>query len=98
MYASIVTASVQPGKMDEFLTTWMESVKPMVEDFPGFKNIYVLTDAETNKGITIALYETKADAERTQTSGDFREAVEKLSSTLILGSIVREGYEVSIQV
>ena len=28
MYASIVTASVQPGKMDEFLTTWLESVKP----------------------------------------------------------------------
>lgn len=41
MYASIVTGSVQPGKMNEFLTTWLESVKPMVEEFPGFKNIYV---------------------------------------------------------
>lgn len=61
-------------------------------------SVYVLTDAETNKAITVALYETKADAERTQTSGDFREAVERLSSTLILESIVREGYEVSIQV
>jgi heme-degrading monooxygenase HmoA len=97
MYASISTAQVQPGKMDEFIATWRESVKPMVKEFPGLKNIYLLTDEKTYKAISFALYETKADAERTQTSGDYREAVGKLGRSMILESLVREGYEVSIQ-
>jgi len=98
MYASVTTASVQPGKMEEHINTWRESVKPLVESFPGFKNIYALTNPETNRGMTIAFYETKADAERTQSSGDYKKAVEMMAGTIVMGSIVREGYEVSIQV
>lgn len=98
MYASVATGEVQPGKMEEFLSKWRESVKPMVEGFSGLETLYVLSNAETNKVITIALYETKADAERTQTSGDYKEAVSKLASTVVLESLVREAYEVSIKV
>ena len=98
MYASVTTANVQPGKLDEFVRTWRDSVKPLVESFPGFKNIYVLTNPESNKGITIAFYETKSDAERTQSSGDYQKAVEMLSGTILMNSVVREGYEVSIQI
>ena len=98
MYASVSTGQVQPGKMDEFLSIYRESVKPLIEGFPGVKNLYVLTNAEKDKGMTIALYETEADAERTQTSGDFQKAMGMLSSTLVLESVVREGYEVSIQI
>ena len=98
MYASVSTAKVQPGKLEEFISTWRESVLPLVKSFPGFRNIYVLTDTGSNKGIIIAFYETKDDAERTQSSGDYQKAVEKVAGTIIMESVVREGYEVSIQI
>jgi len=97
MYASVTIGDCQPGKMDEFIATWRDSVKPVVKTYPGFKNIFLLTNTELNKGVTIAFYETKADAERTQSSGDFQKVVEILASTLAMETVVREGYEVSVQ-
>ena len=97
MYASVSTATVQSGKLDEFISTWRESVLPLVQSFPGFKNAYVLTDADSNKGIVIAIYESKKDAERTQSSGDYQKAVGLVAGTINVDSVVREGYEVSIQ-
>jgi heme-degrading monooxygenase HmoA len=98
MYASVTTGRCQPGKVNEWVERWRESVKPMVEGFPGVRNVYVLTNPDKDTGMTIALYETEADAERTQTSGDFQEAVAALADLMVLESIVREGYEVNIVV
>jgi heme-degrading monooxygenase HmoA len=98
MYASVSSGQVQPGKLDEYLSIYRESVKPVIEGFPGIKNLYVLTDAEKGKGMVIVIYETVADAERTQTSGDYQKVIGMLSSTLVLESVVREGYEVSIPI
>jgi heme-degrading monooxygenase HmoA len=97
MYASVTSGTIQPGKLDEFLTVYRESAIAFIKEFSGIKHFFVLTDAETNKGMSIAIYETEADAERTQTSGDFQKAVGLLASTLVAESITREGYEVSIQ-
>jgi heme-degrading monooxygenase HmoA len=96
MYASVTSAKVQPGKMDEFLKIYQESVKPTVMGFPGIKNLYVLTNAETETGMAVAIYETEADAERSQNSGDYQKVIGMVASTLILESLKREGYEVSI--
>jgi heme-degrading monooxygenase HmoA len=98
MYASVSSGQVQPGKLDKYLSIYRESVKPVIEGFPGIKNLYVLTDAEKGKGMVIVIYETVADAERTQASGDYQKVIGMLSSTLVLESVVREGYEVSIQI
>ena len=97
MYASVSTAEVLPGKEDEFVNTWRDSVKPLVEKFPGYKNIYVLTNKKLHKCMSIAIYETEADAERTQSSGDYRKVVEILASTIDMKSVVREGYDVGFQ-
>ena len=97
MYASVTSAKVQPGKLDEFLATYRESVLPIVKDFPGLTHLYVLTDADTNQGMTIALYATTTDAERTQANGDFQKAIGLVASTLVRTSIERKGYEVQAQ-
>jgi len=97
MYASVTSAQLQSGKLDEFLTVYRESVLPLVKDFPGLKHLYVLTDASTNQGMTIALYATAADAERIQANGEFQKAVGILASMLVIESIERNGYEVSIE-
>ena len=96
MYASVSTGQVHPGKAQEFLAKWRDFVKPMVEGFPGFKASYVLTDEESNTVMVIMIYDTKTDAERTQTSGDYQKAVSHLASALVMESVVRKGYEVGI--
>jgi hypothetical protein len=98
MYASVTTGKIQPGKVEEYLTIYRESVKPVMEKIPGLKHVYGLADPETGEGMTIGLYETKADAERTQASGDYQKVAMMLASTLVLESLARKGYEVIIEV
>ena len=98
MYASVTTAQIQPGKLDEFLQLWRERIVPATQQLKGLKQAFVLTDQETGKGFTIAIYETRAQAEAVQNSGQFRELLTLLGDTLIRETVVRTGYEVSIQV
>jgi hypothetical protein len=42
---------------------YQETVLPIIEQQPGFKGIFVLTDAQTNKEVSITMWETKADME-----------------------------------
>lgn len=98
MYASVTSAKLQPGKVDEFLATYRESVLPIVKAFPGLTHLYVLTDANTNQGMTIAFYATAADAERTQANGDFQKAIGLVAGTLVLESIERKGYEIGLEI
>lgn len=96
MYASVTTGQVQAGKLTDFITLWNDSIKPFVQTFPGFVDVYVLTDQTTNAVITVALYETETAATATQTSGKFQEIVGIVAHLLILETVVRKGYEVSI--
>ncbi len=98
MYASITSAKFQPGKLDEFLATYRESVLPIVTEFPGLIKLYVLTDANTNQGMTIAFYATATDAERTQANGNFQKAIGMVASTLLVESIERKGYEICLAI
>ena len=96
MYASVTAGEIQPGKMDEYLSIYRGSVMPVISELPGVKHLFVLTDAETNKGMTVAIYETKDDAERTQNSGDYQKIIGMMIGTIVPESISRKGYEVSI--
>jgi quinol monooxygenase YgiN len=98
MYANVTSGEVLPGKMDEFLKIYDESVKPMIEKMAGLENLYVLTDEPNNKGLIIAVYGNKEDAENANTDGHVQAAVGKLASTLVLESIARGTYEVSIKI
>ena len=98
MYASVTSAKLLPGKLDEFLATYQKSVIPIAKEVPGLEHLYILTDANSNKGMSVALYETKADAERTQASGDYQKAIGLLMSTMDMGTLQREEYEVNIDV
>jgi heme-degrading monooxygenase HmoA len=98
MYASVSTGQVQPGKLEKYLQVWHDSVAPAAQQLKGFKAAYVLVDREAEKGMTIALYETKEDAQAVQTSGRFQELLAMLGDTLVRESVVRSGYEVSIQI
>ena len=98
MYANVTSGEVLPGKIDEFIKIYYESVKPIVEKIAGLENLYVLTDESNSKGLIIAVYGNKEDAENANADGHVQAAVGKLASTLVLESIARGTYEVSIKI
>ncbi len=97
MYAKVTSGQVQPGKMEEFLATYRKVVDLMTEGLPGLKNVYVLTNPESNDVSSIAIYESEVDSDELENRGDYIQAVGMMTSTLVVESIVRAGYEVSFQ-
>ena len=60
-YARTGTGQVQQGKMDEVISLLRESNYPAYANHQGFKGAMLLTQAGTNKSISITLWETEAD-------------------------------------
>jgi quinol monooxygenase YgiN len=98
MHANVTSGEILSGKMDEFIKTYDESVKPVVKSIPGLQNLYVLTDEQNYKGLIIAIYKNQEDAHNANKDGHYQAAVGKLASTLVLESITRNSYSVSIRI
>ena len=96
MYARVVTVQIQPGKMDEMISIYRDSVVPAAKEQKEFKGIFALTDTDTNKAISIALWETEADMKAGEASGYLNEQIAKVAPTFA-GSPATERYEVSVQ-
>ena len=96
MYAQAVRIQIQPGKIDEAISIFRDSVAPAVREQNGFKSVYLLIDRETNKGIGLSLWETEADVAALATSGFYQEQTGKFA-TVFAGSPEREVYEVAVQ-
>ena len=95
MHASVATAQIQSGKMDETIRVFQEIASEI--QIPGMKGSYLLTDRETNTVMTVTLYETEADANAVEASAKFQEGVGRLAGVMD-GQPTRKIYEVSIQV
>ena len=96
MYARIVTGQYQPGKIDEGLQIFHNSIRPSARQQPGYKGALGLVNRTTNKAIAIGLRETAADMQATETSGYLQEQFAKVMP-LLAGAPAVEVYEVSIQ-
>jgi hypothetical protein len=98
MYANVTSGEILSGKMNEFIKIYDESVKPIVEKLTGLENLYVLTDEPNSKGLIVAIYSNKEDAENANADGHVQAAIGKLASTLVIESIARGSYAVSIKI
>lgn len=96
MYARVVTAQYQPGKMDEGRQIFFNSSLPAARRQPGYKGGLALEDRTTGKAIAIGLRETAADMQATEASGFLQEQLAKMMH-LFAGTPTVEAYEVSIQ-
>lgn len=96
MYVQLTRAQYQPGKIDEALAIVRDSILPAARQQKGFKNAYWVIDRETNTGIGISLWETKADVDAIASSGFYQEQVSKVAP-LLTASPEREVYEVAVQ-
>ena len=95
MYARVTFGTAQPGKVDEAIKIMRDSVGPAVKKKKGFKGSFFLTDRNTGKCISIALWNTEADMMADESAG-YRERVAKIMPTLA-GQATTEHYEVSLR-
>ena len=95
MYARLVTTYVRKGKLDEALKLFEESVIPEGKAQEGYFGIYLLTNKETGKIVSITLWDTKEDARANEESGYFQRQVEKFND-VVTETPVKEEYDVSI--
>ena len=96
MNARVTTVQVRPDKMDEAIGIYRDSVTPAAQQQKGFKGLLMLTDRNTGKGISIALWETEADMTAGESSGYFQQQLVKFKD-VFSAPPVREQYEVSVQ-
>lgn len=95
MYVQMVRIQIQPGKIDEAIGIFKDSVLPAVSGQPGFKNAYLLVDREGNKGVGFTLWETEADVAALASSGFYQEQVGKFAA-VFAAPPEREVYEVAL--
>jgi len=97
MHARVSTVQIQPGKTDEAISIYRDSVVPVGKQQKGFKGALLLADPNTGKAISVTLWETEADMKAGETSGYYQEQIAKFAS-VFAGPPVGEHYEVSVQV
>ncbi len=93
MHSQVVRAQVQPGKIDEAVAIFRDSVAPAARREKGFKNSYFLVDRPANKIIGFSLWESEADVAALAESGFYQEQVAKFAA-VFAGPPEREMYEV----
>jgi heme-degrading monooxygenase HmoA len=96
MYARAVTIQMQPGKLDEAVRVFQDSVVPAIKQQKGFKRISMLIDRNTCKTLTVSFWETEADRTASETSGHFAAQLAKFGSFFAAPPIT-ERYEVSVE-
>ena len=96
MYAQVVRVQIQPGRVEEAISTFRDSVMPAARQQNGFKNAYLLVDRSTNKGMGFSLWESEADVTALMEGGFYQEQVAKFAA-VFAGPPEREVYEVAEQ-
>ncbi len=96
MCARMVSAQIQPGKMDEVANIFRDSIKPAAAQQPGYKGGHFLTNAQTRKAVSIALWESEAAMTAGETSNYLREQIAKLVPSFAAPPVT-EHYEVSLE-
>jgi heme-degrading monooxygenase HmoA len=86
---------LQPGKLDDFIRIFQDSIAPAAAAQPGFGGITLLTDPQLGKVLAVGIWETEDDLLAGETAYD----QERLAgiSTMLAAPPAREIYEVSVQ-
>jgi heme-degrading monooxygenase HmoA len=93
MYVRVTTIQLQPGKVDEAVRIYQESVIPAAKQQAGFQSTSLLVDRAANKGIALTYWASEADMKANEASGYYQEQVAKFGA-LLAAAPVREAYEV----
>ena len=96
MVARVTTLQLQPGRLDEFLLFFQDTIAPAAAAQPGFGGITLMTDPQLGKIVAFGLWDSEADllaSERAYYQAKLGEVRGWLAEPPL-----REAYEVSVQV
>ncbi len=95
-FARVTIIQSKVESFDEMVKLFSESVVPAAKSQKGYLGILLLTNRETGKSISVAIWESEEDAIANEKSGYYQAQVDKFKDFLT-ASPVREGYEVSVK-
>ena len=96
MYARVITTQYQPGKMEEGLQIYRETLSATRQQ-PGFKGVLGLVDRRADKAMSIALWETEAEAQASGTGSAYFQAQLTRFASVFAAAPMIEMYEVVVQ-
>ena len=71
MHARVITIQLQPEMIDEAIRIYQDAM-PEVKQQQGVRELLLFVDRKTGKCISVALWDTEAVVQGTQTSGQFQ--------------------------
>ncbi len=95
MFVRLTIAPIKDGKMDELAKIYKESIVPAAKAQEGYQGAYLLTNKETDKAISVTIWNSEKDAIANEESGYYKEQVAK-AIPCFSGAPVREGYVISV--
>ena len=97
MKARVVSVQIRPGKTDEAIALYRDSVVPAARKQKGFKGAFLLNNSDTGKALSLTLWETEADMTSGEASDYFKEQLAKFGA-VFSAPPAREHYDISVQV
>ncbi len=97
MYSQVLRVNIQPGKMDEAVAIFRDSVAPAIHGWSGLQIGRLLVDRAGNKIMAVSFWDSQADEASLTSSSSYLEQVGKLAA-LFAGSPEVEVYEEAVEV
>ena len=97
MYSQVLRVNIQPGKMDEAIAVFKDSVAPAIHGWSGLRSGHMLVDRAGNKLLAVSFRDSTADEASLMSSGPYQEQVAKLAA-LFAGPPEVEVYEEAVEV
>ncbi len=91
MFARVTHVQAKPGKLDEVVALYQESVIPLLEQQGGFHSTFLLTDPSSGKGMSITLWNSDAARLAGDSNGFLLQQVMKVAPMLVAPPVA-EGY------
>jgi quinol monooxygenase YgiN len=95
MYVRVTKVQLQPGKVDEAIRIYQDSVVPALKQQAGFHSTQLITDRASGAGMAITVWETEAALQAGESGGFYQEQVAKFAP-LLAAAPVREVYEQTV--
>ncbi len=97
MYCQVLRVNIQPGKMDEGIAIFKDSVAPTIQGWSGFQSGRLLVNRAGNKILAVSFWDSEADLAGLTSSGPYQEQVAKLAA-LFAGPPELEVYDEAVEV
>ncbi len=97
MYSQVTRVNIQPGKMDEAIAIFKDSVAPAIHGWSGLRSGRLLVDRAGNKILAVSFWDSEADGAGLMSSGSYQEQGAKFAA-VFAGPPESEVYEEAVEV